>query len=143
MWDVEIPPIAFPLAVILLFFPCIQVARIFSSSSHMFPCGTFQMDPPSTPYIGYADGASCYSQNLASTAWAIFTPLHSPVMSNSVCIGATTNNQAEYDAAIGFLANALDRRILHLHVHLYSLFLFMQLNGVYRGHNPIVFRRYL
>ena len=43
----------------------------------------------------------------------------------------------------GLLANALFHRILHLHVHLDSLLLVMQLNGVYRVHNPVLFRRYL
>ena len=51
-----------------------------------------------TPYIGYVDGASRYSRNLASAGWAIFTPLHSLFLSNGVCIGTATNNQAEYDA---------------------------------------------
>ena len=100
------------------------------------------MYPPSTPYIGFADGASRYSRNLALAGWAIFTPLYSIVLSNSVCIGTATNNQAEYDAMRGLLSNALSHRILHLHVHLDSLLLVMQLNGVYRVHNPIFFRRY-
>ena len=43
----------------------------------------------------------------------------------------------------GLLANSLSHRILHLHVRLYSLLLVMQLNGAYRVHNPILFRRYL
>ena len=101
---------------------------------------TIPQDLPSTPYIGYADGASLYSQNLALAAWAIFTPLHTLVLSNGVCIGTATNNQAEYDVVRGFLADALSHRILHLHVRLDSLLLVMQLNGVYRVHNPILFR---
>ena len=43
----------------------------------------------------------------------------------------------------GLLVDALSHRILHLHVHLDSLLLVMQLNGVYRVHNPILFRCYL
>ena len=43
----------------------------------------------------------------------------------------------------GLLADALSHRIIHLHVHLDSLLLVMQLNGFYRVHNPILFRRYL
>ena len=101
------------------------------------------MDLPSTPYIGYADGASLYSWNLASAGWAIFTPFHSLVLSNDVCIGTATNNQAEYDAVRGLLADALSHRICHLHVFLYFMLLVMKLNGVYRVHNPILFRRYL
>ena len=101
------------------------------------------MDLPSTPYIDFSDGASHYSKNLASTGWAIFTPLQALVLSNGVCIGTATNNQAEYDAVRGLLANALSHRILHLHVRLDSLLLVMKLNGVYHVHNHILFRRYL
>ena len=43
----------------------------------------------------------------------------------------------------GLLADALSHRTLHLHVNLDSLLLVMQLNGVYRVHNHILFRRYL
>ena len=43
----------------------------------------------------------------------------------------------------GLLTDSLSHHILHLHIHLDSLLLVMQLNGVYRVHNPILFRRYL
>ena len=43
----------------------------------------------------------------------------------------------------GLLAYAISHRILHLHVCLVSLPFVMQLNGVYRVHNPILFSRYL
>ena len=69
--------------------------------------------------------------------------MHTLVLSNGVCIGTATNNQAEYDAVRGLLADALFHRILHLHVRLDSLLLVMQLNGVYRVHNPVLFIRYL
>ena len=60
-----------------------------------------------------------------------------------MCIGSATNNQAEYDASIGLLVDSLDHHNLHLHVHFDSLFLFMQLNGVYHVHNQVIFRKYL
>ena len=60
-----------------------------------------------------------------------------------MCIGYAINNQAEYDAVIGFLVDALAHRILHLHVHLDSLLLIMQLNGVSHVHNQVLFRKYL
>ena len=101
------------------------------------------MDPSSTLYIGHVNDASCFSRNLASAGWAIFTPLHALVLSNGVYIGTATNNQAEYDAVRGLLVDALFHRILHLHVRLDSLLLVMQLNGVYRVHNPVLLRRYL
>ena len=112
-------------------------------SPHLLSRHTIPEDPSSTPFIGYADGASRYSQNLASAGWAIFTPLHALFLSNGVCIGSATKNQAEYDAVRGLLADALFHRILHLHVHFDSLLLVMQLNGVYHVHNPVLFRHYL
>lgn len=92
------------------------------------------MDPSS-------DGASRFSQNLALAAWAIFTPLHTLVLLNDVCIGFATNNLVEYDAVIGLLVDALAHHILHLHVHLDSLLVVMQLNGVYHVHNQVLFRK--
>ena len=123
-------------AMHLGFFHCLP-------SSHSLSCGTFHMDPSSTPYISYVDGASRYSRNLASVAWAIFTTMHSLVLSNGVCIGFSTNNQAEYYAVIGLFFDALEHRILHIHVRLDSLLLVRKLNGVYRVHNHVLFRIYL
>lgn len=82
------------------------------------------MDPSSTSYISHVDGVIRFSQNIASASWAIFTPFHTLVLSNGMCIGYATNNQAKYDAMIGFLVGALTHRI-HLHVHLDSLLLFI------------------
>jgi len=64
-------------------------------------------------------------------------------LSNGVRIGSITNNQVEYDAMIGLLINALTHRIFHLHDHLDSLLLVMQLNGVYHVHNQVLSRKYL
>lgn len=74
---------------------------------------------------------------------AIFTPLHTLVLPNGMCIGSATNNHVEYDAVIGLLVDALAHWILHLHVCLDSLLLVMQLNGVYHVHNQVLFRKYL
>ena len=41
------------------------------------------------------------------------------------------------------ISYAVFHRILHLHVRLDSLLLVMQLNGVYRVRNLVLFRRYL
>lgn len=42
-----------------------------------------------------------------------------------------------------FLVDALAHHILHLHVHLDSLLLVMQWNGMYYVHNQALFRKYL
>lgn len=44
---------------------------------------------------------------------------------------------------IGLLVDSLAHHILHLHVRLDSLLLFMQLNGVYHIHNQVLFIKYL
>jgi hypothetical protein len=59
------------------------------------------MLPPPAYHIGYADGASRWTQNLASTAWALYTPSHDMLHSSGICLGLATNNQAEYTAVIG------------------------------------------
>jgi hypothetical protein len=112
-------------------------------TSHQLSSYIFQMDPSSCFYIGYVDGASHHSRNLASTAWALFTPMHTLIHSSGVCVGSATNNQVEYDVVIGLLADALDHHICHLHVCLDSQLLIMQLNDIYHVHNPILFRKYL
>ena len=69
--------------------------------------------------------------------------MYSLVLSNDVCIGSTTNNQAEYDTVKVLLVDAIDHHILHLHVRLDSLLLVRKLNGVYHVHNHVLFRIYL
>jgi ribonuclease HI len=78
------------------------------------------MLPPPAYHIGYANGASRWTQNLASTTWALYTPSHEMLHSCSICLGSTTNNQAEYTAVIGLLADAQYHRIRHLSVFLDS-----------------------
>ena len=50
----------------------------------------------------------------------LYTLLTRHLVSNEICIGLETNNQAEYDAIIGLLANAYNLGICHLHVFLDS-----------------------
>ena len=69
--------------------------------------------------------------------------MHTLVLANGVFIGNSTNNQAEYDAVRGLLADALSHHILHLNIRVDSLLLVLQLNGIYRVHNPILLRQYL
>lgn len=71
-------------------------------------------------YFGFIDGSSCWTQNLKSSSWAIYTPSHTLVHSAHVCIGPAANNQVEYDAVIDLLTDASHHRIPHLCVHLDS-----------------------
>jgi hypothetical protein len=48
----------------------------------------------SLPYIGFPDGASHSTQNLASTAWAIYAPTNELISLQGVFLGRETNNIA-------------------------------------------------
>jgi ribonuclease HI len=78
------------------------------------------MLPPPAYHISYADGTSHWKQNLASAAWAIYAPSRQMLHLSDICLGSTTNNQAEYVVVIGLLANAQHHRIHHLSVFLDS-----------------------
>ena len=78
------------------------------------------MDHQNEPYFRFVDGASRWSQNLAAAAWVIYHPNRSPLCSNNVCIGSTTNNQVEYDAIIRIMCDALHRGVRHMNIYLNS-----------------------
>jgi ribonuclease HI len=101
------------------------------------------MPSPSTYHIGYADDANHWTQNLVSAAWALYSPSHELLHSNDVCLGSTTDNQAEYTVVIGLLADARYHGIHHLSVLLDSQLVVLQLNNVYRICDPCLFRKYL
>jgi ribonuclease HI len=101
------------------------------------------MRPPPAYHIDYANGASRWTQNLASAAWALYTPSHEMLHSSGICLGSMTNNQAEYTAVIGLLANAQHHRIGHLNIFLDSQLVVLQLNNVYRVRDPCLFHKYL
>ena len=79
-----------------------------------------QMDPTSDRYIGFVDGASRWSPNLTSVAWAIYSPSHELIHIDGICMGIATNNQDEYDGVNGLLVAALQLGICHLDVFLDS-----------------------
>jgi ribonuclease HI len=101
------------------------------------------MPPPSAYHIGYTDGTSCWTQNLTSAAWALYFPSHELLHSSGICLGSTTNNQAEYTVIIGLLVDANHHRIRHLSILLDSQLVILQLNNVYRVHDTCLFRKYL
>jgi hypothetical protein len=61
----------------------------------------------SLPYVGFADGASRSTQNLASAAWAIYAPTNELISLRGVCLGRATNNIAEYSVVIELLVDAI------------------------------------
>jgi ribonuclease HI len=102
-----------------------------------------QMHHSSSYHIGYADDASRWTQNLASAAWALYTPSHVLLHSSGISLGSATNNQVEYAVVIGLLTEASHYHIRHLSVLLYSQLVILQLNNVYHIHDPCLFRKYL
>jgi ribonuclease HI len=101
------------------------------------------MLPPPAYHIRYADGSSRWTQNLASTTWALYTPSHEIIHSSGICLGLDTDNQSEYTTVIGLLIDPQHHHIRHLNVFLDSQLVVLQLNNVYRVHNPCLFRKYL
>ena len=58
----------------------------------------------SSIYIGFANGASRHTQNSASAAWVIYTPMSQVFSSGGgVCLGPSSNNVVEYSAVIELL----------------------------------------
>ena len=71
-------------------------------------------------YIGFVDGVSGHTCNLASAAWVIYSPSGQLVAAGGACLGPDSNNVAEYRAVIELLWDALSRGITQLEVRLDS-----------------------
>jgi ribonuclease HI len=65
------------------------------------------MSESSSPHIGFTDGASHSTQNLASAAWEIYAPTNKLISLRGVCLGRATNNIVEYSAIIELLIDAI------------------------------------
>ena len=77
-------------------------------------CWLFQMY--SERFVGFADGASRHTCNLASAAWVIYSPSGQLVALGGTCLGPASNNVAEYRAIIELLWDALSHGITQLEV---------------------------
>ena len=97
----------------------------------------------SVVYIGFVDGASGHTLNLASGTWVIYEPSSQLLSSGSTCLGPSTNNIAEYSAIIELLLDAISHRIQHLVVHLDSQLAVLQLNGQYRVRDSFILQKHL
>jgi ribonuclease HI len=88
-------------------------------------------------FVGFADGASRHTQNIAFAAWVIY---HSDelVSLEGIYLGSTTNNMAEYHVVIGLLTEASSLGISRIIVNLDSQLMVCQLNQIYAIHNPIL-----
>jgi hypothetical protein len=59
------------------------------------------MNHPSTYHIGFVDGVSRWTWNLASESWVIYTATYTLLQFGDMCLGPATNNQEEYVGVIG------------------------------------------
>ena len=57
-------------------------------------------------YIGFADGASHHTCNLASAAWVIYSPSGQLVAAIGACLVPSSNNVVKYRAVIELLWDA-------------------------------------
>ena len=76
------------------------------------------MSMESSIYIRFTDGASHHTQNLASTAWLIYTPTDRVLSSGGICLWPSSNNVDEYSAFIELLHDAISHGVHPLEVHL-------------------------
>ena len=67
-------------------------------------------------YLGFTDGASLHTCNLASAAWVIYSPSGQLVVAGGACLGPDSNNVAEYRVVIEFLWDAFSHDITQLEV---------------------------
>jgi ribonuclease HI len=67
----------------------------------------FQMSVSWLPYIGFSDGASRNTQNLASVAWEIYASTDELISLHGVFLGRATNNIVDYSAFIEFLTDSI------------------------------------
>ena len=81
--------------------------------------------------LGFTDGASHHTCNLALVAWFIYSPSEQLVASGGTFLGPASNNVVEYRAVIELLCNALSRGITQLEVRMDSQLVVSQLNRAY------------
>jgi hypothetical protein len=74
----------------------------------------FQMSVSSLPYIGFVDGASHSTQNLASASWEFYAPTNELISLHGVFLGRETNNIATYSGVIELLIGDVSPGIHHL-----------------------------
>ena len=105
-----------------LFFLCFLVCifKYISLSVCVFYtiCWLFEMS--AERFVGFVDGASRHTCNLAVAAWVIYSPSGQLVASGGACLGLASNNVAEYRVVIELLWDALSRGITQLEVRLDS-----------------------
>jgi ribonuclease HI len=101
------------------------------------------MSESSLPYIGFADGVSHSTRNLASATWEIYAPTNELISLRGVCIGRATNNIAKYSAIIELSVDSISLGIRHLIVRLDSQLVVLHISNIYSIQIPTFLRVYL
>ena len=83
-------------------------------------------------YLGFVDGASQNTQNLASVAWVIYYPSGQLLVTMGICISPSLNNVVEYTAIVNLLSEAISLGLGSLVVYLDSQLVVSHLNNIYR-----------
>jgi hypothetical protein len=107
-----------------------------------FPLG-WKMSTESLVFLGFTDGASHHTQNVASVAWVIYSPDEQLVSSGGICLEPSMNNVVEYSIVIELLHDAISHGVRSLEVLLDSQLVVCQLNDRYRVRDPTLLRRFL
>ena len=94
-------------------------------------------------FVGFADGVSHHTSNLASAAWVIYSPSGQLVSSGGAYLGSASNNVAEYRDVIELLWDALSHGITQLEFRLDSQLVVSQLNRAYQVWNPILLHHFM
>ena len=97
----------------------------------------------SSSYIGFTDDTSFHTQNSASVAWVIYTPMGQVFSSGGVCLRTSSNNVSEYSAIIELLRDAISHGVLSLEVHLDSQLVVSHINGLYHVTDLTLLQRFL
>jgi ribonuclease HI len=84
----------------------------------------------------FTDGASKGNPGPAGAGWVLINDLNSAPVKECKFLGQATNNEAEYQALILGLQQALSYGIEEIRIHMDSELLVRQLNGLYRVKNP-------
>jgi hypothetical protein len=70
----------------------------------------------SSVYLGFTDGTSHHTRNLASAAWGVYSPEGLLVSLGGVCLGPYMNNVDKYSIIIEVLRDVISHGIHSLEV---------------------------
>ena len=88
-----------------------------------------------TSWLLFTDGASKGNPGPAGAGWVLLNDQNSPAVKECKFLGQATNNEAEYQALILGLQQALSCGIQEIRIHMDSELLVRQINGLYRVKN--------